>query len=961
MRDHAVPITPGGRSRRRGLLCRAGRSLVALLTAAAACWSVPAATAATGDRVALVIGNSRYTDLPPLENPYNDAKGIAAALWQAGFETIEVLDADREEMVAAIATFAKRVGAGTDAVFFYAGHGVQSGGSNYLLPVSTTLEDSDRLADHAVDANEIVGVMGKSEARINIVILDACRDNPFLVASGPSLEQEIAQLDPALLAGSGSTKVVVRASAGLAPLQPSRVETVVGYSTGPGQVALDGDQNNSPYTSALLQHINTPGLEIDMMFRRVRATVREMTKGWQIPWMASTLESEFYFRPLAEGDATSLDEALVDREEDTRKLGLAPPQRLVEEAFWQVVTAGDRREDYLAYLYRYPEGEFAAEAQQRIGDLDSGEAPEAPTTSEAGPQVAYLGVGPVPIALSGQPDLADDVLAMRVRAIPTSGTFFRRDNTPVVINHLLSSDELADLRFLPKVGTKSTGVAEPLMLAPLTTDRSVSPWIHRVISEIHPCDLLAGFAYAPDRVWDGVQLAILKLDPQPAIDACLLAVRQFPNVVRFVTLLTRSYGAAGQFEEARQWAENASERGYASGMGLLGRMYLSGTGVEPNYPRALELFAKAYELGDPGAPQGIGEMYEAGLGVAQDYARAAEWYRKGIELGNGYAATQLARLHEKGAGVEPSMERAIALYRDAAAVGDLAAQLRLARIYHEGISVEPDRQKALTLFQAAAGTGMPTGQMRLGQYYEGEGQIEQAVYWYEKADANRDPWAPLYLGGLYLDSEELGQDSERAVALLKIALERGNPNAARQLAKIYESDRLGAPAPEIALSYHRRAAEEGNVFSMRDLARALLSGEGIARDVAAATGWMTRAADGGNPWAQRDLGASLATGDLVDRVALRAAFYLGLAIGSGEEAAANSARDELERRLSAEERVRATQTWLADLGYDVGPADGMAGPGTEAAIARFAADRGIAPAPADSPDLIARLAPLVRR
>jgi hypothetical protein len=500
-----------------------------------------------------------------------------------------------------------------------------------------------------------------------------------------------------------------------------------------------------------------------------------------------------------------------------------------------------------------------------------------------------------------------------------------------------------------------------LTLMPLTTGRSVSSWTHWVTSEIHPCDLLAGFNYAPDRVWDGVQQAILNLDPQPAIDACLLAVDQFPEVVRFVALLARAYRAAEQWEDAYRWAEQASERGYAPGMSQLGTMYMRGTGVVPDYPLALELFEKAYELGNPSAAERIGQMYEAGLGVPQDPVRAAEWYRKSIALGSGYAATRLARMHEKGEGVERSMDRAIALYRDAAAVGDLSAQLRLARIYLEGISVEPDRQEALTLFQAAAGTGMPTGQKGLGQYYEDEGQIQQAVYWYEKADANRDPWAPLYLGRLYLDSEELGQDTERAVALLRTALERGNGAAARQLAKIYESDRLGAPSPETAVSYHRRAAEEGDVWSMRDFANALLSGEGIPRDVAAGTAWMTRAADGGNPWAQRDLGTSLATGDVVDRDALRAAIYLGLAIGSDEAGAASSARDGLERLLSAQDRVRATQMWLADLGYDVGPADGLAGPGTQTAIARFAEDRGVEPAPADSAELIARLAPLVGR
>jgi uncharacterized protein len=292
-RRHPAPLH---HLRRGPLHCAAKSALMVLV--AVTCWLAPVHAATDRDRVALVIGNAVYEHLPSLENPYNDAQGLAASLWQAGFETIELLDGDREEMIAAIATFANRLRSGTDAVFFYAGHGVQSGGANYLLPVSTRLDDAANLASHAIDVNEIIDIMGTSEARINILILDACRDNPFFNPQGPSLRDEIAEIDPKLFQNPGRTDVVVRSATGLAALQVSRAETVVGYSTGPGQVALDGTGSNSPYTEALLQHINTPGLEIDMMLRRVRRAVREVTRGRQIPWMASTLESELYFRPF---------------------------------------------------------------------------------------------------------------------------------------------------------------------------------------------------------------------------------------------------------------------------------------------------------------------------------------------------------------------------------------------------------------------------------------------------------------------------------------------------------------------------------------------------------------------------------------------------------------------------------------------------------------------------------------
>jgi TPR repeat protein len=162
------------------------------------------------------------------------------------------------------------------------------------------------------------------------------------------------------------------------------------------------------------------------------------------------------------------------------------------------------------------------------------------------------------------------------------------------------------------------------------------------------------------------------------------------------------------------------------------------------------------------------------------------------------------------------------------------------------------------------------------------------------------------------------------------------------------------------LRYHRLAAEQGNIWSMRDLAKALLE-TGNAQDAAEGIRWMTRSADGGHPWAQRDLGVSLATGDRVERDAQEAARYLGLAIASDERGAAEAARDALATLLSDQERVRAAQTWLGQLGYDAGPVDGLAGPQTRAAVADFVATRGSALAEPDSPDLMARLAPLVTR
>lgn len=962
MQDHSsesqrVVIIPPRKSNLWRRLC----STVAITVSLAV--SAPV-LAETRDRVALVIGNSEYTDLPPLINPYNDAKGMAAALWEAGFETIEVLDADRQEMIAAIATFAKRIEEGTDAVFFYAGHGVQNGGKNFLLPVSTQVADVNDLSKHGVDANEVVSLMASSEARINVVILDACRDNPFLDAE-PGLAQEIAQIDPDLIQSSPGTDVVVRSSAGLAPISTGRAETVVGYATAPGEVALDGENGNSPYTWALLQHLDTPGLEIGTLFRRVRAEVRKITSGQQIPWLASTLESDFYFRPVTFDAASTLDEALGYRDDDTRKLGLAPPSQLVEQAFWRVVSTSGSQADIEAYLARYPNGLFVAEAKELIEAFKSGGGSrddlEVVMDGE-GAQIAYLGVGPVPLALPDDLELPQEMLGMRVAAVPSSGMFFRRDQTRVMPEHLLATVDLDGLNFLPRVGTKNTGVKEALTLQPLATTRSLAdPWDHWVRTEIHPCDLLAGFRHAPDRVWDGVQQAILNLDPEPAISACSLAVEAFPDVVRFKALLSRTHRAAGNWEEAERWALAAAEEGYAPGMSQLGTIYMRGHLGTPDYETARKYHDAAYELGNPAAALRIGEMYENGMGQEADPAIAAEWYRKSIELGNAYAATRLARLYEDGRGVPRDIDKAIEYYQTAADGGELTAQLRLARRLME----DPDtRDQALELLQAAAGTGMPEGQKALAQFYASESaevtDLQQAVYWFDKAIDNGERWAPLYLGELYLEHAELGVAPAEAVGLISMSLDRGNASAARTLAKLYASDTLGAPDQARALRYHQIAAEAGDPWSMRDLARGLLRGEGIEADPHAGIMWMSESADAGNPWAQRDIGTSYVRGQVVERDVERGIEFLARAMTSGDEGAIKSANDRMEKFTTPEERVWVTQIWLAKLGYDVGEADGMAGPKTEAALAELSRSLNVPGLPATgSPALLSRLSVLL--
>lgn len=226
-------------------------------------------------RVALVIGNGNYPKVGRLANPPNDAKLIASTLRQLGFDVIERVDANQKSMKKAIKAFGNKLSdAGKDAVglFYYAGHGVQVGGTNYMIPVRADIEDEADVDIEAVSANAVQGNMAFAGNRLNIIIMDACRNNPF-------------------------KRGFRSASRGLARMDASK-GTLIAYATGPGDVAADGKGKNSPYTTALSKALLLPGLTVERAFKQVRNTVIAATNGKQVPWEASSLTgADFYFKP----------------------------------------------------------------------------------------------------------------------------------------------------------------------------------------------------------------------------------------------------------------------------------------------------------------------------------------------------------------------------------------------------------------------------------------------------------------------------------------------------------------------------------------------------------------------------------------------------------------------------------------------------------------------------------------
>ena len=279
-------------------------------------------------RLALVIGNSAYRE-SPLRNPVNDVRAMAQRFKELGFTVLAHENASKRTMESAIIEFGRRLAEGGVGAFYYAGHGLQVRGRNYLVPVDAEIEDEASTRVAAVDVELLLEQMTEAKNRVNLVILDACRNNPF-------------------------ERRMRGASRGLAAVDAAR-GTLVAYATAPGSVAADGDGKNGLYTEELLEALREPGLKIEEVFKRVRINVARRSKGAQTPWESSSLTGDLVVNGTA-GVTTAA-------------VSAAAPAPDRESLFWMSIKDGTDPAGFEAYLRQYPQGTFAALARQRLASV----------------------------------------------------------------------------------------------------------------------------------------------------------------------------------------------------------------------------------------------------------------------------------------------------------------------------------------------------------------------------------------------------------------------------------------------------------------------------------------------------------------------------------------------------------------------------------------------------------------
>jgi hypothetical protein len=300
----------------------------------------------TQKRLALVIGNSDYQHTSPLRNPANDARAMSQTLLELGFEVTALVDADQRQMEEATRQFGKDLrdqkGVG---LFYYAGHGMQVDGENYLLPVDIDPSNEIDVRYDAFPVGKLLGQMQVAENGMNIVVLDACRNNPFK-RSFRTASQGLAQV----IAPTG---------------------TFISYATAPGSVAADGEGQNGLFTEKLLQHMVTPGLGLEKVFKRVRADVQRDSNSQQVPWDSSSVTGDFFFVPA--GSTAQLSSPVAPNR---------PSQDLSSQA-WKLIEDSDNPAVFQAFIRKFPNSPERELAELKLMLLSPAEAAqtEAPASS----------------------------------------------------------------------------------------------------------------------------------------------------------------------------------------------------------------------------------------------------------------------------------------------------------------------------------------------------------------------------------------------------------------------------------------------------------------------------------------------------------------------------------------------------------------------------------------------------
>jgi TPR repeat protein len=592
--------------------------LVCIVTVVALVSRAAAQNASDERRVALVIGNFNYDHVPRLANPGNDASLIATTLRSLGFTLVGdgvQENVDKAHFDHLVQDFGRAIQGADVALFYYAGHGMQVDGNNWLVPTDANPTRPQDLEFQMVNAELVLKQMDGAGTRLNLVILDACRNNPFATLGTRSVATGLAQM---------------RAPEG----------TMISFATQPGNVAADGSGADGPYATALAAAMRLPGLDIFRVFNQVGLTVKRSTDGAQLPWVSSSpIDGEFYF---AQTDATS--DPIVAAASEA-----APATPIDQQGQARNASSADTATTSATTT------EKVASTHVTAPPANSGQAAHAPANPVDSLQI---------LAAQGKPDAQFDLGFAYAK-----GQGIRRDDA--IARHWF---ELAAAQGVAKAQYWMGAMLERGRGGPRSYADAMQ-WYRRAAEQgFSPAEVALGRFYGrglgvardPQQRTDWYRRAAEHGNPVGewaignfyqfgnGMDKDISAARQWylraadrgfvPAEVRLGLMSEHGNGVPQDYADAFRWFRQAADAGNPQALNDLGVFYRRGLAVPQDYAQAMRLFRQAADKGNAMAEFNIGLLYADGQGVKADKPQARAWFEKAAEAGNQLAADRLARI-----------------------------------------------------------------------------------------------------------------------------------------------------------------------------------------------------------------------------------------------------------------------------------------------------------------------------
>lgn len=911
-------------------------------------------------RVAFVVGNSAYETQGALTNPANDAADVATTLRKLGFEVVEAHDLNKRDFARKKLEFVEKLDeivAQADAtgdeppiaLFYYSGHGMQVDGTNYVIPVDARIEKPGDERRAAVTLDSIIKDINGDDAKdndrkglISIIILDACRDNPFAKQLARSL---------------GQTRAAEQPMGGLAQVNVGGGSLIV-YATDPGKVALDGSGRNSPFTSAFLTHAATPGIEVMHLMTRIRADVLNATRT-QRPWASTSLTDQIFL--AGRGEATLHQAALTT---GAPQIGQdSQPRRLTPPVNPQDVTPKDGAPKEPPRAQK-SEAELAGDRCDAVA-TDKEDSLRSPKVKPVLRIVTNIAIPACEEAIKLNPktvrfynqlarayDMADrHTDAVRVLRIAADrGSSYAVASLGAYTYHGLGGmkrDYAQSRLWLEKAAALGAVRAQKYLAYLDAQGVGAERNIDKAV-ELYNRAIAAGDTSS--MAW----LGQLYASGAPGLDKNFAKARELfqkssdqddPEGMQGLAFLAQNgYGEPIDFEKARRWYEKAAAYELPDAMFSLGELYNFGSaGVPKDQALAKQWYQRAAEQQNSPSLYRLGEFALLGVAGDKDLKEARTFLQKAIDRNFTFAMVYTANLLTEGTFGKVDREGARELLKRAAELNDEQAQTLLANFDRQETPeeacdrlasnpVDPARNpkakpvtsidaekvvpvcreaaakspndvrfanqlgrglldleqytEAMKVFRAAADKKSAYGALWVGNLYmRGLGvpkDLAQAKIWYEKGTALGQQNAAYNLARMYLDGDGMAKDPQKAREVFERAASLGEPQAYTELGHLYLNGKLVGGDERRARTYYEKAAELNDPFAMHQLGFIYSRGRGVAKNPALARVWYARGAEKGDVFSMRALADLYITAQGGDQELEKARGLLEQAAGSGD-------------------------------------------------------------------------------